>query len=74
MERVLDHPGVDVAIDITRWRERKAAALRAHRTQHSPIDHYFFSQPDVDRILSLEIWRQAWGPRLEALQGDLLLS
>jgi len=72
LERVLEHPGVDVAVDITRWRERKAAALRAHRTQHSSINRYFFSQPDVDRILSLEIWRQAWGPPLQRPQGDLL--
>ena len=72
IENVLEHPGVDVAIDIARWRDRKAAALRAHRTQHLSIDRYFFSQPDVDRILSLELWRQAWGPRLQRPQSDLL--
>jgi LmbE family N-acetylglucosaminyl deacetylase len=62
IERLHEHYGVDLVIDITRWRERKAAALRAHRTQHLSIDRCFFSQPDVERILSLEVWRQAWGP------------
>jgi LmbE family N-acetylglucosaminyl deacetylase len=56
--------GVDFLLDITAWRDRKAAALRAHRTQHLPIDRYFFSQPDVDRLLSIEAYRQAWGPSL----------
>ena len=71
IERLDEHPGVDVTIDISRWRERKAAALRAHRTQHLSIDRYFFSQPDVDRILSLEIWRQAWGPPVRFPSRDL---
>ena len=62
IERLHEYPGVDVVIDIARWREQKAAALRAHRTQHLSIDRCFFSQPDLDRILSIEIWRQAWGP------------
>ena len=57
-------PGADFIIDIALWRERKAAALRAHRSQHLSIDRCFFSQPDLDRILSAETWRQAWGPAL----------
>jgi N-acetylglucosamine malate deacetylase 2 len=57
-------PGVDFVVDVSAWRDRKAAALRAHRSQHLSIDHYFFSQPDVDRILSVEVFRQAWGPDL----------
>jgi N-acetylglucosamine malate deacetylase 2 len=65
-------PGVDVMLDIAPWRDRKAAALRAHRTQHLSIDRYFFTQPDVDRILSLEIWRQAWGPALRRPARNLL--
>lgn len=58
-------PGIDFALDVSRWREQKAAALRAHRTQHRSVDKHFFSQPDVDRILALECYRQAWGPSLE---------
>ena len=72
VDRIEDSPGVDVAIDISRWRDRKAAALRAHRTQHISIDRCFFSQPNLDRILSLEIWRQAWGPPLDGPARDLL--
>ena len=58
-------PGVDFLIDISAWKERKAAALRAHKTQHLSIDRYFFGQPDLDRLLSVEIYRQGWGPPLE---------
>ena len=72
IDHIEDRPGVDVAIDISRWRDRKAAALRAHRKQHLSIDRFFFSQPNLDRILSLEIWRQAWGPRLDRPARDLL--
>ncbi len=56
-----NEPGVDFVIDVSQWRDQKAAALRAHRTQHQSVDRYFFDQPDVDRILAVEIYRQAWG-------------
>jgi len=55
-------PGVDFLVDISQYRETKAAALRAHRTQHVSIDRHFFHLPDVDRILSVETFRQAFGP------------
>ena len=51
-------------IDISNYRDTKAAALRAHRTQHVSIDRHFFDLPDVDRILSVETFRQAFGPPL----------
>ena len=38
--------------------------LRAHRSQHLSIDRCFFSQPDVDEILKIEMYRQGWGPPL----------
>jgi len=60
-----DLPGADFVVDVSAWRERRAAALRAHRTQHLSVDKYFFQQPDPSRILDVEIWRHAWGPRLE---------
>lgn len=63
-------PGVDFVVDVSRYREAKAAALRAHRTQHLSVDRYFFSNPDVDRILSVESFRQGWGPRLQGRPGD----
>jgi LmbE family N-acetylglucosaminyl deacetylase len=57
-------PSADFVIDISEWREKKAEALRAHRTQHQSVEKHFFDQPDIDRILSLETYRQAWGPAL----------
>jgi LmbE family N-acetylglucosaminyl deacetylase len=59
-------PGTDFVLDISQWSRIKAAALRAHRTQHESVEKHFFSQPDVDRILSIELYRHAWGPPLEA--------
>ncbi len=59
-------PGVDFVVDVAPWRARKVAALRAHRTQHLSVNRIFFSQPDVDRLLSMELFRQAWGPALGA--------
>lgn len=57
-------PGVDFAFDISRWSARKAEALRIHRTQHLNTERVFFNQPDVDRLLGLETFRQAFGPPL----------
>jgi len=57
-------PGVDFAFDISPWSARKAEALRLHRTQHLNTARVFFSQPDVDRLLGLETFRQAFGPPL----------
>jgi LmbE family N-acetylglucosaminyl deacetylase len=56
--------GVDFLVDISKYRGIKAAALRAHRTQHLSIDRHFFDLPDVDRILSVETFRQGFGPTL----------
>ncbi len=61
---VAARPGVDFIIDVGPWRDRKAAALRAHATQHQSANRNFFSQPDRDRLLSSEFFRQALGPRL----------
>ncbi|HJO37947.1 MAG: PIG-L deacetylase family protein [Vicinamibacterales bacterium] len=59
-----DQPGIDFVIDVSAWREQKRAALAAHRTQHLAVDRYWFDKPDVDRLLSVEAFRQAWGPAL----------
>ena len=68
-------PGVDFLIDISRYRDVKAAALRAHRTQNVPIDRHFFNLPDVDKILSVETFRQAFGPPLvKRPAGDIFES
>jgi N-acetylglucosamine malate deacetylase 2 len=57
-------PGVDFAVSVSSWSARKALALRAHRSQHQSIDRIFFSQPDVEHLLAVELFRQAWGPPL----------
>jgi len=62
VDRIEERPGADFVIDVSRWRDRREAALRAHRSQHLSIDRLFFSQPDLDRVLGVEAWRQAWGP------------
>ena len=60
-------PGIDFLLDIRPQRDAKVAALRAHRTQNVPVDRHFFSQPNVDEILSIETFRQAWGPPLASI-------
>jgi LmbE family N-acetylglucosaminyl deacetylase len=57
-------PGVDFVIDVGAWRERKAAALGTHATQHKSVERNFVSQPDCDRLLGIEVFRQAFGPAL----------
>lgn len=57
-------PGIDFVIDVSAWRDRKAAALRAHATQHQSAERNFFGQLDCDRLLGVELFRQAFGPRL----------
>jgi LmbE family N-acetylglucosaminyl deacetylase len=68
------HPGVDFMIDVSAWRDRKAAALRAHATQHQSADRNFFSQPDCQRLLSVEVFRQAAGPGLSRRPLDDLFA
>ncbi|RPJ71679.1 MAG: PIG-L family deacetylase [Acidobacteria bacterium] len=59
-------PGVDFAIDVGPWRDRKVSALRAHRTQAHSLQRNFFGQPDAERLLGVEFFRQGWGPPLAA--------
>ena len=66
-------PGVDFTIDVTPYRNAKAQALRAHRSQQVPVNRCFLSKPDLDRILSVEIFRQAWGPPLPRVPADDVL-
>ena len=74
MENLGARPSVDFIVDVSAYTERRKAALRAHRTQHLSIDRYFFHQPNVDEILSREIWRQAFGPRVTPPATDVLDS
>jgi LmbE family N-acetylglucosaminyl deacetylase len=63
-ERLDARGGVDFVLDVSPFRDRRAAALRAHRSQHLSVDRLFFNAPDLERILGVEVWRQAWGPAL----------
>lgn len=57
-------PGVDFALDVSPFTDRKVAALKAHRTQYQSINRIYFSKPDVTRLLGVEMFRQAFGPPL----------
>ncbi|MDQ3811390.1 MAG: PIG-L family deacetylase [Chloroflexota bacterium] len=74
MPDTAERPGVDFLIDIRRWWERKAAALQAHRTQYRPINRLFFADPDTERVLGGEAFRQAWGPPLPRRPMDDLFA
>lgn len=67
-------PGVDFVLDVAPNWNAKAEALRAHRTQQVPIDRCFMSKADVEEILSIEIFRQAWGPPLPRVPADDVLT
>jgi len=54
-------PGVDFVVDVSRAREAKAAALRAHRTQHVGVDWRWFAPAESEAILSTETFRLGWG-------------
>lgn len=70
--RLAETPGVDFLVDIRPWREIKARALAAHRTQHQSIGRLFLERPDREAILSWETFRLAAGAPLEARPaGDL---
>ena len=68
-------PGVDFLLDTRPWWRKKAAALRAHRSQNINIDELFFDVTDSERVLSLEAFRDAWqtapgaGPRPDLFEG-----
>jgi hypothetical protein len=40
------------------------------QTQHLSIDRSFFNRPDVDQMLSLELFRQASAQRPEKIPAD----
>ncbi|PYR27616.1 MAG: hypothetical protein DMF92_15985 [Acidobacteria bacterium] len=67
-------PGVDFLLDISAQTTTKAAALRAHRTQHRSTERWIFRKPHVDRILAIETFRQGVGPPLPAVPLDDVLT
>lgn len=63
--------GADFVIDIAAWRARKLEALRVHRTQRASVERNFLAHPDMDRLLSAEVFRLGWGPMERRPLGDL---
>jgi LmbE family N-acetylglucosaminyl deacetylase len=56
--------GVDFVVDTSGWWQQRRDALAAHRTQRAGIDRLFLGRADLERILSVEVFRQAFGPTL----------
>lgn len=54
-------PGADVVVDITPWRDRKRAALLAHRSQAAGIQELLLASDDAGLVLSAEVFRIGWG-------------
>jgi LmbE family N-acetylglucosaminyl deacetylase len=59
MENIAGRAGVDFLIDISPYRDKKNAALQAHRTQYPGLKKLF----SEDTTTALEAFRVAWGPR-----------
>jgi len=65
-----NEPGIDFLIDTSAWSEKKAAAIRAHKTQR--LGRLFFDDPNGRRTFSSEAFRLAWGRRPKTTPaGDL---
>lgn len=59
MENLAGRAGMDFLIDIRPYRDKKNAALRAHRTQYPGLKKLFSD----DATTALEAFRIAWGSR-----------
>jgi hypothetical protein len=49
-------------------------ALAAHRTQREGIDRLFLKRGDVEELLAVELFRQAFGPPLATRPCDDLFA
>jgi LmbE family N-acetylglucosaminyl deacetylase len=70
----LHEPGIDFLVDTRPWLQKKAAALKEHRTQHLSIDRVFFSKADAEQLLSFEAFRQGFGPPLRQRPSEDLFE
>ena len=64
--------GVDYLVDTRPQRDRKIAALRAHRTQHVSVDREWFGDAyrnSGGEILDWEVFRHAWGEAPSGVPG-----
>jgi len=67
-------PGIDFLLDVGQWTEKKAAAIRAHRTQLPGLGKLFFDNPAGRRTFSSEAFRVASGPRPREVPADDLFA
>ena len=67
-------PGIDFLLDVSRWTEKKANAIRAHRTQLPGLGKLFFENPNGRRTFSSEAFRVAWGLRPLTVPADDLFA
>lgn len=59
-----EHWGVDYLVDVAAVRDRKTAALRAHRSQHRSVDRVWLGEPlarSAGAVLDVEVFRHGWG-------------
>lgn len=74
-EAMASRPGVDYLVDVTAYRDRKREALLAHESQRRGIDRIFFQPGNEERVLALEVFRDAWpdgvrrAPRRSIFEG-----
>lgn len=57
-------PGVDFLVDTAAWWEDRRRALEAHASQRAVLEKLYLGRPDCERMLSIDILRQAHGPPL----------
>lgn len=70
ISNLAQQPGIDILVDIGRFRERKEAALRAHRTQFPGLSKIF----SAESAFSFEAFRVGWGARLPSVPADDLFA
>jgi N-acetylglucosamine malate deacetylase 2 len=71
MENIAGRAGMDFLIDISSYRDKKSAALRAHRTQYPGLKKLFGD----DSTTALEAFRVAWGSRPRTIPAaDLFIE
>ena len=68
------YPGIDFLLDVSRWRDKKADAIRAHRTQLPGLGKLFFEKPKGRRTFCREAFRLAYGPRPQSVPADDLFA
>jgi hypothetical protein len=70
MENVAGRAGIDFLIDTSPYRDKKVAALQAHRTQYPGLKKLFSD----DGTTSREAFRVGWGLRPRAVPASDLFA